>query len=58
MEPSLTKVNVVGSSRMLAVIEGGNSLMIHSTNADGIDEPDKNNVNIINSNNMIMNPCR
>lgn len=38
------KVNVVGSSRrcrMLAVIEGGSSLMTHSTKAEGIDEPDK-----------------
>lgn len=37
-------VNVVDSSsccRMLAAIEGGNSLMTHNTYAEGIDEPDK-----------------
>ena len=41
MEPSLTKVIVDGSSRMLAVIEGGNSLTTHKTKAEGIDEPEK-----------------
>lgn len=38
------KVIVVESSRrcrVLAVIEGGNSLITHNTYAEGIDEPEK-----------------
>ena len=39
IELSATKAIVLDSSGMLAASSGGNSLITHSTNAEGIDEP-------------------
>lgn len=40
-ELSATKANVLDSSCMLSDSAGGNSLITHSTTAEGIDEPGK-----------------